>query len=590
MLEQVAPGVVLVRDTCNVYLLVRDREAVAVDFGSGAVLDRLDELGVDRITDVLVTHHHRDQVQGLERAAAHGARIWAPPLERGLIADAGRFWQCRPLDRDYDLADDRFTLRESVALAGTVAEYRRSTFGGFDVYVLPTPGHTLGSVSYLVDVGGRTLAFTGDLVYGEGQLWSAAATQWTYSGIEGQAATAVSAHALGRLQPDVLLPSHGPIVDDPRTSLATLQRRVVELLELRTGEPSGWPARMADPFETVTPHLLRNRVSFANSYVLLSDSGAALFFDFGYDSAPWQRPLLWSVDALKERFGVDRIEAVVTTHYHDDHVAGLELLRDVEGAEVWSPANVAPILEEPHRYDLPCLWPEPIAVDRVLELEAPFSWHEHDLTPYPFPGHTLYAAAIAFDVDGRRVVATGDQYAVANGRGLLNYQYRNRFRRRDFVRTTQLLHDLRPDVMISGHWQPFEIDDAFLEGLRRDAERVAALHDELLAEEGFGEEGIGARIEPYRCTVERGGEFGLDVTVSNPFARSERAQVRLAHSDGFEAAPAVAEIELPALGEGCVRFAVRASGGPGRRLRIAADLTVGDARFGEQAEALVDVE
>lgn len=51
----------LFRDTCNVYVLACGREAVLVDFGSGDVLDHLIEIGLDRVTDVLVTHHHRDQ-------------------------------------------------------------------------------------------------------------------------------------------------------------------------------------------------------------------------------------------------------------------------------------------------------------------------------------------------------------------------------------------------------------------------------------------------------------------------------------------------------------------------------------------------
>jgi glyoxylase-like metal-dependent hydrolase (beta-lactamase superfamily II) len=67
---EIVRGVSLYRDTCNVYVLRSGREAVLIDFGSGAVLDRLGELGVDRVTDVLVTHHHRDQVQGLDRAVA----------------------------------------------------------------------------------------------------------------------------------------------------------------------------------------------------------------------------------------------------------------------------------------------------------------------------------------------------------------------------------------------------------------------------------------------------------------------------------------------------------------------------------------
>src|SRR5204863_101476 len=147
---------------------------------------------VDRVTDVLLTHHHRDQLQGLARAAAAGIRIWAPPGERGLIEDVDRHWLARPLDNDYDLRDDRFSLLEPVAVTGAVAEYRTRRYGAFDVYTLPTPGHTVGSVSYLVEVEGRRLAFTGDLLYGEGKVWSLAATQWTYTGTEGQITTTTS--------------------------------------------------------------------------------------------------------------------------------------------------------------------------------------------------------------------------------------------------------------------------------------------------------------------------------------------------------------------------------------------------------------
>ncbi|HEX3227129.1 MAG TPA: MBL fold metallo-hydrolase [Gaiellaceae bacterium] len=591
MIEEAAPGIAVVRDTCNVYVLRNGREGVVVDFGSGAVLDRLGELGLDRITDVLVTHHHRDQVQGLARAAAHGARIWVPPLEEHLIAGVDRHWQERRVDRDYDLSDDRFALREPVPVTGAVAENRTVDVGGFDVYTLPTPGHTIGSVTYLVTAGGRRVAFTGDLVYGNGQLWSLAATQWTYSGIEGQASTLESAYVLAGLEPAVLLPSHGPVIDDVQQSLVTMQERLIELIDLRLGASSGMRERLASPFEEVTPHLLRNRVSFANSHVLLSEERAALIIDFGYDTAPWQRPLLWSLDALAEQFGVESIDAVVTTHYHDDHVAGLNLLRAARGTEVWSPANVAPVLEEPHRYDLPCLWPEPIAVDRVLELGTPFTWREYELTAYPFPGHTLYAAAIAFEVDGKRVVATGDQYAFEeNGRRLANYQYRNRFRRGDYVTTAHLLAELQPDLVISGHWVPRAVDRDEVAALAPIGERVRTLHDALLPEEGFGEEGFGARIEPYRCAVEPGGAVELEVTVRNPFARAERAHVELALPAGFTGEPAAEDVELSPHGEGAVRFVVRASSERVRRARVAADLTVGDVRFGEQAEALIDIE
>src|SRR4029453_16716199 len=207
--ERVAVGVSRFRDTCNVYVLASGSDGVLVDFGSGAVLDHLGDLGVERITDVLVTHHHRDQVQGLGRARAEGIRIWVPPYERDLIDGVDERWQARQLEHDYDLRQDRFSLLERVAVDGVVAEYRTGRYGHVEAYTLPTPGHTVGSVTYLVELDGRRLAFSGDLVHGDGKVWSLAATQWSYSGIDGLAATFFSCGVLAEKEPDALLPAPG---------------------------------------------------------------------------------------------------------------------------------------------------------------------------------------------------------------------------------------------------------------------------------------------------------------------------------------------------------------------------------------------
>jgi glyoxylase-like metal-dependent hydrolase (beta-lactamase superfamily II) len=597
--QPVAAGVSRFRDTCNVYVLRSGRSAVVVDFGSGAVLDHLDELDVDQVTDVLVTHHHRDQVQGLARAAGAGTRIWVPPVERDLIEGIDRRWETRQIDNDYDLRQDRFSLLEGVPVSGAVAEYRTTRFGEHDVYVLPTPGHTVGSVTYIVEVAGRRLAFSGDLAHGDGRVWSLAASQWSYSGVEGLAATNFSCGVLAGHAPDVLLPSHGEAVEEPAAVLVRIRTRVEELARLRLDSPWRFDHMFRQPWEAITPHLLRNRTSFANSYALVSDSGGAILIDFGYDVSTGlvpstdrtaRRPLLWSLDVLKREHGVERIDAVIATHYHDDHVAGMNLLREVEGTQVWATANVAPILEEPTRYDLPCLWFEPIPVDRVLELEAPVAWQEYVLTAYALPGHTLYAAAIGFEVDGKRVLATGDQQTTGVPRGILNYQYRNRFRIDDFVESAQLYGRLRPDLIVSGHWPVQEVDDAYLEQLHADGVRLAELHRELLPEEvDFGAEGAGARIEPYRSAAPTGGTVELDVAVRNPFGRPAVASVRLAVPAGWPA-PETQEVELGPRGEILLRFAVVTGSEPRRRARVAVDVTVDGMLFGQLAEALVDVE
>jgi glyoxylase-like metal-dependent hydrolase (beta-lactamase superfamily II) len=592
------------RDTCNVYLLTTGTDAVAIDFGSGRVLDHLADYGVERVTDVLMTHHHRDQGQGLARAAEAGIRIWVPASERDLFANVGEHWRTRRIDNDYDVRQDRFSVLHDVPVHGAVPEYRATRFGGVEVTALPMPGHTLGSLGYLAELDGRRIAFTGDLLYGPGKVWSLAATQWSYTGLEGAAASVLSLDLLADRAPDLVLPSHGEPIADPREAIAGTRANLQALVDFRRDEPwdlTGWLRR---PYEELTPHLLRNRTSFATSYALLSDSGAALLIDYGFDMITGippvagrssRRPWLASLDALRREHGVDRVEVAVPTHYHDDHVAGFGLLREVEGTRIWAAESIAPILREPRRYDLPCLWYDPLPVDRVVPAGVPVRWREYELTMYPLPGHTLYAVAIAFEADGRTVLATGDQQdgGWESGRRteVLNFQYRNRFRIDDFAASALLYRRLAPDLMISGHWEPRNVDDAYLDMLLAKGEELARLHRTLLPleEVDFGAEGFGARVLPYRSAAAGGQSLRLEVEVRNPFRRPCPLRVDLVAPEGWTVSPGSAEVEAGPLAEATVEFTVVPPPGARRRARLAANLTAGDRDFGQQAEALVDV-
>jgi glyoxylase-like metal-dependent hydrolase (beta-lactamase superfamily II) len=605
---RLADGVFLIRDTCNVYALVADREAVLIDFGAGTVLDRLDEIGADRVTDVLLTHHHRDQAQGLPKAVAHGARIWVPPSERELFDQVSAHWQQRELYNYYDLRQDRFSLVEDVPVTGPVSEYQTRRYGAFDVTALPTPGHTLGSVTYLVDLAGRRLAFTGDLIYGPGKVWSMAALQWSYSEVEGAYASVLSLYELRRRAPDLVLPSHGEPIDAPGVAFDLLETRLRAFVDSRRETPWNPSEQYHHPFEALSPHLLRNRTSFATGYVLLSDTGNALLIDFGLDMIAGypvgddrssRRPWLPSLSALRTDFGVDRVEVAVPTHYHDDHVAGFNMLREVEGTEIWSERSVADVLAVPSRYDLPCLWFDPIPVDQVLEAGRAVRWHEYELTVYPLPGHTLYAVAIAFEVDGRQVVATGDQQSGTwrpGGHGgepeILNLQYKNRFRIDDFVASAALYRKLAPDLMISGHWAPREVDDAYLDLLATKGEELARMHRDLLplSDVDFDAEGVGAWIRPYQAITAPGRPFVVEVEARNPFPNTAEVTIRMVVPEGWQAEPAEASAKVPGRATDTLAFVITSPlTGTCRRARLAADLTVGDRHFGQHAEALVDV-
>jgi hypothetical protein len=175
---------------------------------------------------------------------------------------------------------------------------------------------------------------------------------------------------------------------------------------------------------------------------------------------------------------------------------------------------------------------------------------------------------------------------------MLNYQYRNGFELDDFVRSADLYKRLKPDLLISGHWVPRPVTSEYLDELAGAGERLARAHRDLLPLDSvdFGAGGFGARIEPYRSEVRSGDAVGVSVQVRNPFGRADEAVVRLVAPDGWAALPAECRMPLAARGTATATFEVRPPKGTvARRARIAADLTVGAVRFGQQAEALVTV-
>jgi glyoxylase-like metal-dependent hydrolase (beta-lactamase superfamily II) len=594
------------RDCCNVYVLTHGTDAVLVDFGTGDVLDHLAEFGVDRVTDVLMTHHHRDQAQGLPRAAAEGIRIWVPPIEEDLFAHVDEHWQQRGISNYYNLRQDRFSLIRSVPVTGTVREYRTMPVGPFQVRTIPTPGHTTGSVSYFIEVDGHLVAFVGDLIYGPGKVWSLAATQWTYTHSGGLASNVISLHEMLDEKPDLALPSHGEPIHDVPAAVAATEPDMRALLDINRPIPWDLDAWRNRPFERLTDHLLRNRTANAQSFVLISESGGALLIDFGYDmDTGWpagedkaaRRPWLPSLRALKRDFGVQRVEVAIPTHYHDDHVAGFNLLRGVEGTEIWSEAGIAEIMADPERYDLPCLYHDAVATDRVLPLEEPFTWREYEITLYPLPGHCANQVAVSVQVDGIHALATGDQqesqWIPGHKPEVLNYQYKNGFRPEDYVSAARLYRKLRPDLILTGHWGVRWVEDAWLDEMLRQSEKLLELHRALLARDDvdFGPGDFSSTIQPYVTQSRAGASIDYQVKVINPLHEPGSCTVTLAMPPGWTAEPPVQHIDLAPGELGTVPFVVRSPHDAGwlRRAVLAADLTVNGRRFGQRAECFVDL-
>jgi glyoxylase-like metal-dependent hydrolase (beta-lactamase superfamily II) len=427
---------------------------------------------------------------------------------------------------------------------------------------------------------------------------------------------------LRRRAPELLLPSLGePIQQDTDGALAALQVSLERLCAGRPSEKAFIDVLSEDRLEQITDHVYMSAHSEAVSWYLISDSGKALVIDYGYrgsfgarrppagkvwhwptnPSRSRRRVLLHGIDPLSE-LGIDGIDVVLVSHFHDDHVAGVPLLQRCFATLCWVPENFASLLENPDAHAFPCDWPQPIRVDRRLPLDQPFAWEEFEFQLAPMSGHTRFSAAISFRADGKHFAHTGDQFFLMDRDGApasgdwanaaidQNHVYRNGASLESYRETAALLRRWRPDLVLSGHRPPMHTDDAFFALLDGWGDQFAQLHRSAMVlgedETHFGLDSWGGWIWPYRIHIREGEPVRTQVTVRNPRAKEATLTVRLVGP----ARRRGTSVRVPAgpREEVSCELSILPTG-PCRRQPIAAELLIGERSVGQVAEALVTV-
>ena len=593
------------RDTCNVFLWTAGHRGLLIDLGSGGILDVLDQTGVREIVAVAHTHHHRDQCGGDDRATAQGIPIWVPARERAPFESTEAFWRLRRTYDSYDASSVGFTRATSVPVARGLADYERIEWAGGAVQVLPTPGHTKGSISLAAEIDGVPVAFTGDLITGHGRVPTIHDLQWQYGMPDAVGAALHSATVLARGGVQRLLPSHGAPMDDGPAALRALAGNLRQLARLlgevrRNRLWTTWPSSVDQPVTQVLPHLWVNAQSLANTYALVDDAGDALILDYGYPS--WdhffadQRFVAHTLDDFRTEAGLRRVVATIPSHYHDDHLAGVPWLQREHGAQAWIHHSFADIVAEPARHDLPCLLAEPIRVDRVLADGDHVRHAGADLETFHMPGHTMFALGLAGTLDGVRVAYTGDNL-LAGALSPLRAAapiYRNVLRHDSIRVGVERLIAHEPELLLTGHTGALEVTRADLDDFVAWARELELVVGRLAPVPGMEDEALDpytARFDPYRADVVAGATIAASVVVRNHAAQMRETRVRLRPPGGWVVAPAEAVATIP--GDGAIatlRFTLTAppSAIPGRVV-VTADVDLGGEPRGELAETLLEV-
>ncbi len=606
LLQRVTQHVSVYRDAVNVGVIQSNNKTLLIDLGGASILKNGAALDVSPVTQVLFTHYHRDQCFGIP--LLENVNIGVPVSEAGLFTSATDFWldADRILDHRYDFRPELMVLRESVDVHHKIGDGDIFHWEGISVRALATPGHTDGSLSYFIEIDGAVIAFTGDLIYGPGQIWEFYSLQKRFPGLSrdyfgfGGAVPALlkSSGAVIAQHPTIVIPSHGEVILDPGGAISLFQERLDQVMRSyftlcpwrvsqKIDPPPPFNVPMFQSLPPVTSPPWMHRIEDTTSSYIRAEDGTIFLFDSG------QNPVMSELSKLFKSGTIRGIDGIWPSHYHDDHTSCINLVLEQFGGQVYAQKEMVDILENPTAYCMPCLFPESIHVDHVLEEGETLHWKGYDITGYYFPGQTLYHEGLLIEHNEYRLFMCGDSFANWTI-GDVCIQNRN-FVGKDgeeagIIRCLKLLQRLKPDLLYAAHWGPMPISQEYIKetiGLLQKREKMFA---ELFPwdDPNFGLDPCWVRAYPYRQKIVGGQKVIIDACIFNHSDKSRTTSVELCAPSGWQVDPSK-PLTIPGHSEGKLRLTAKAPERPrARREVLGLSIQFGDYRLEEFTEAIVD--
>ena len=360
----------------------------------------------------------------------------------------------------------------------------------------------------------------------------------------------------------------------------------------------------------LTPHVVAHYLPTSSFYAIISDSGKALFIDYGAaswnfflafkDAAPVNghfRFIEHSIDRLRKHYGLKSIDVAIPTHMHDDHLHGFPHLKKRYGTKIRAFENHVDILENPRSRNLGCIFGQPLQIDRALHDRETFRWEEFEFTAVHSPGHTHYGMALFTTIDGARIAFTGDAFfhdADRPNQIRHNLIYRNRTKLGDYVKSIQNVLDFEPHIIAPGHGEPFLIDRQMAEEFKAKMQRQDEFFRSLIADRdtNVGLDSAWMELFPYQATAAPGQTLHYELRVRNHRSEPVTIAACAVLPPGWRTEPETVKLSVEAGQTGSTKFRVSVPKDwhpMEPRLAIAADVKVNGRYLGQIAEAVIDV-
>lgn len=452
--EIILPNVYRFKDICNVYLLKSGSSGILIDAGSGIATEHLTEIGVEKIDWVLHTHSHRDQCSGdIKFKKQYGSKIAIGKSEAATLQPAG-------MQPPFDVPKVKGETPDWVERTApfikpgvdrAFADGEEFTWKEYKIKVVNTPGHTKGSISFIVEVAGKVICFSGDLIIDGGYVHELYSMQWVYLENPGIDSSLVSLEKINALAPNILLPSHGAIIDEPYNEIRKLTTRLQNADKLLQRHASGrwnW-----SNFIQVSEHVIQDCET--TSQFVISNTGEALMFDCGEEFT------VERLEEAKKKFGIKKIAVIIPSHWHNDHSGGVAAIAKAEGAQVWVWEGLAEHLEYPERFETTCWRMESIKADRILHEGEEFQWDGISFKAYHHPAHMEEQMGLLAQVDEIRFYFLADGTYLSRESNIRNaiHCYNGISLSTGLLKSAQSFYDANPYIGIPAHANCFATQD-----------------------------------------------------------------------------------------------------------------------------------
>ncbi|HTF16876.1 MAG TPA: MBL fold metallo-hydrolase [Chryseolinea sp.] len=573
--QKISPSVTFVDSPVNGVVIQRKGKTLIV-YGDPSG-------GVKKADIVLFTHFRRDLTWSGRELLKHGAEGFAPAGQKQYFLNVDSMWQSLTRSRFHDYANQ--TTKFPVVPLNIKRFVRGGDvihWNGLDIDIVDTPGYTRHSVSYLINIDSKRIAFTGDLIYGDGKVFDLYSFQDALPGVDGYHGYAVrlgdliqSLERIAAQKPDVIIPSRGPVITEPALAIQKLIQRIRWLYtNYLSITAQRW--NHTDRMLALSNHVLgeANSVDWmpfasiiespswyrhvGSSNLIWAEDSSAFLIDCGSSK------VVEDLKALRSSGRLKSIDGIFITHYHDDHTDFVNEVSALFGAPVYITEELKDIISRPGDYRMPCLTTKGIENLKVVEDGTKMKWKDFKFTFFYFPGQTLYHDAMLCERSPQEIVFfAGDSFTPA---GIDDYCFQNRnwlHENAGYFYCLDVLRKLPANALLSNqHIAPlFRFSRTQIDHMSDVLVKRSEIIGELLPWDdiNFGTDENWMGIYPYARQAVRGSVVEYSVRVFNHSDVTRTFEFQPTLPEGFTIERTMVPLEIGPRSEGKATFSVKLS-------------------------------